>query len=139
MQKAVQRGMARKERRLPRYLSIDEKAFAKRHRYETLVCDQERGTVEYVTDDRQQESLERYYGQFTAKELGEVKAIAMGMWDPYVAATRAHVPEAADKIVFDKFHVVRTVTEAVDKVRCQEHAEAMRGRTPDRNQASLAG
>jgi len=121
MRKAVERGMARKERRLPRYLSIDEKAFAKRHRYETLVCDRERGTVEYVTDDRQQESLERYYGQFTATELAEIQAIAMDMWDPYIAATQAKVPGAADKIVFDKFHVVRTVTQAVDKVRRQEH------------------
>jgi transposase len=121
MRKAVERGMARKERRLPRCLSIDEKSFAKRHRYETLVCDRERGTVDYVTDDRQQESLERYYDQFTAKELAEVRAIAMDMWDPYIAATKAKVPGADKKIVFDKFHVVRTVTGAVDKVRRQEH------------------
>lgn len=121
MRKAVEQGMARKERRVPNYLSIDEKSFAKRHRYETLVCDRERGTVEYVTDDHKQESLERYYCQFTPEELVEVKGIAMDMWDPYIAATKAHVPGADDKIVFDKFHVVRTVTEAVDKVRRQEH------------------
>lgn len=121
MEKAVTRGMARKERRIPQQLSIDEKSFAKRHRYETLICDRERGTVEYVTDDRQQESLERYYRQFTAGELAAVKAVAMDMWDPYVAATKAHVPEAESKIVFDKFHVVRVVTQAVDKVRRQEH------------------
>jgi transposase len=121
MEKAVTRGRARKERRIPGYLSIDEKAFAKRHRYETLVCDLQRGTVEYVTDDRTQESLERYYSQFTAQELAQVKAVAMDMWDPYIAATHAFIPEAVDKIVFDKFHVIRTVTEAVDKIRRQEH------------------
>ena len=29
-----------------------------RHRYETLICDAEHGTVEYVVEDRRQESLE---------------------------------------------------------------------------------
>lgn len=123
MEKAVARGMARKQRRIPKLLSIDEKAFAKRHRYETLVCDLARGTVEYVVDDRQQESLEKYYRQFTKEELAGVSAIAMDMWDPYIAATKAHVPDAAGKIVFDKFHVIRAVTEAVDKVRRKEHKD----------------
>ena len=121
LDRAVARGRSRKERRIPEYLSIDEKAFAKRHRYETLVCDLRRGTVEYVTDDKSQESLERYYSQFTAEELAQVKAVAMDMCDSYIAATRAFIPEAADKIVFDKFHVIRTVTDAVDKIRRQEH------------------
>jgi len=121
MEKAVARGLARKQRRVPARLGIDEKAFAKRHRYETIVCDCERGTVEYVADDRQQESLEQYFRRFTPEELNSIKAVAMDMWDPYIAATKAYVPDAANKIVFDKFHVVRTVTEAVDKVRRGEH------------------
>jgi transposase len=121
MEKAVDRGLARKERRVPAQLSIDEKAFAKRHRYETLVCDCKRGTVEYVTDNRQQGSLEQYYRQFTPEELTGIEAVAMDMWEPYIAATKAYVPGAESKIVFDKFHVVRTVTEAVDKVRRNEH------------------
>jgi len=121
VEKAVARGLARKERRLPPYLCVDEKSFAKRHRYETLICDAQRGTVEYVVEDRRQESLEAYYRQFTGEELAQVRAIAMDMWDPYIAATQAYVPGAGEKIVFDKFHVLRTVNEAVDKVRRQEH------------------
>jgi transposase len=121
VEKAVARGLARKQRRVPEYLSIDEKAFAKRHRYETLVCDLKEGTVEYVVEDRKQESLERYYRQFKREELAQVKALAMDMWDPFIAATRAFVPDAEDKIVFDRFHVTRQVTDAVDRVRRQEH------------------
>jgi transposase len=45
----------------------------------------------------------------------------MDMWDPYIAATKDLVPEAEKKIVFDRFHVTRYVTEAVDKVRRREH------------------
>jgi len=49
VQRAVEWGLARKERRIPEYIGVDEKAFfLKRHRYETLVCDLKEGTVEYV-------------------------------------------------------------------------------------------
>jgi len=121
MAKAVARGQARKQRRIPEYLSIDEKAFAKRHRYETLICDLKRGTVEHIVEDRKQESLESYYQQFTLEERASVKAVAIDIWDPYIAATRAWIPQADEKIVFDHFHVTRQVTEAMDKVRRQEH------------------
>jgi transposase len=121
VEKAVARGLARKEHRIPEYIGIDEKAFAKRHTYETLICDLERGTVEHVVDERSQESLETYYRQFSKEELEGVKAVAMDMWDPYIAATRNYIPDAAKKIVFDHYHVTRQVTEAVDKVRKQEH------------------
>lgn len=125
MAKAVARGQARKTQRIPEYLSIDEKAFAKRHRYETLICDLKRGTVEHIVEDRQQVSLESYYRQFTEEERASVKAVAMDMWDPYIAATRAYIPQAEEKIVFDHFHVTRQVTEALDQVRRQEHKALM--------------
>ena len=123
MDKAVDRGLSRKERRVPEYLGIDEKSFAKRHRYETVISDLSRGTVECVIEGRRQESLEAYFVQFSKEELKQVKAIAMDMWDPYIAASKLFVPDAEDKIVFDRFHVMEQVTEAVDKVRRQEHRE----------------
>lgn len=119
LERAVKRGLRRKVRRIPAYLSIDEKSFAKRHKYETLVCDLKGGTVEFVVDERSQDSLETYYRQFKEEERRLVKGVAMDMWDPYIAATRDWLPKA--DIVFDRFHVVRLVTQAVDKVRRQEH------------------
>ena len=121
VERAVRRGRERKPHRIPAYLGIDEKSFAKRHNYETLICDLEQGTIEYVVDDRRQKSLEAYYEQFTPEELQGVKAMAMDMWDPYIAATQAYVPKAEEKIVFDRYHVTRLVSDAVDKVRRQEH------------------
>lgn len=121
MERAVARGLSRKKVRIPEYLGIDEKSFAKRHRYETLVCDLKEGTVECVLEDRNQESLEGYYAQFSRDELKGVKAVAMDMWDPYIAATKELIPGWGEKIVFDRFHVTRYVTDAVDKVRRQEH------------------
>lgn len=119
--RAVARGLARKPKRLPPRLGIDEKAIRKGHHYETIVVDLDTGTVEAVLEERTQASLEGYYRQFTEAERARIEAIAMDMWEPYVLATHACVPEAEKKIVFDKYHAVRTVTEAVDKVRRQEH------------------
>jgi len=121
MMKAVARGLSRKERRVPERIGIDEKSVGKGHDYESLVCDLDRGTVEYVVDDRKQESLESYFRQFTEEELSQIKAIAMDMWEPYIQAAQSCVPETADKIVFDRFHATRQVTDAVDKVRRGEH------------------
>jgi transposase len=121
MKRAVKRGMERRQRRIPKYLGVDEKSFAKRHKYETIVCDLERGTVEYVGRRRKQATLEKYYKQFSPEELGDIAAIAMDMWDAYIAATREYVPSSEEKIVFDRYHVTRFVTHAVDLVRRGEN------------------
>jgi transposase len=123
LERAVNRGRARKPHRVPVRIGVDEKSIARGHRYESLVYDLDSGTVEYVCDDRDQQSLESYYQQFTREELAKVEAVAMDMWDPYIAATKAHVPKADKKIVFDRFHVMRHVVEAVDKVRKNEHKQ----------------
>jgi len=125
MDEAVDRGLRRKGRRVPEYLGVDEKSFAKGHRYETVACDLRKGTVECVIEGRSQESLEAYFRQFSQEELKGIKAVVMDMWDPYIAATKAFVPDAEDKIVFDRFHVMEQVTGAVDKVRRQEHKKLM--------------
>lgn len=123
MERAVERGFSRKERRVPKRMGVDEKSFGKGQQYESLVCDLDRGTVEYVVDEREQVSLESYYQQFSLKELSGIKAIAMDMWDPYIAATMAYVPGAEKKIVFDRYHITTQVTKAVDQIRRQENKE----------------
>ena len=123
LDRAVKRGLKRKAHRIPARMGVDEKSIARGHKYESLVYDLDAGTVEYVCDDRRQESLESYYRQFSEKELAGVKAVAMDMWDPYISATKAYIPKADKKIVFDRFHVMRHVLEAVDKVRKSEHKQ----------------
>lgn len=43
------------------------------------------------------------------------------MWPAYINACRDKVPGADGKMVFDRFHIMRHVVDAVDKVRRQEH------------------
>jgi transposase len=123
LERAVERGRQRKEHRIPSRIGVDEKAIAKGHKYETLVYDNDAGTVEFVCDDRGKESLEAYYRQFTDEELAGVESVSMDMWDPFIAATKAYVPDAEKKIVFDRFHVMKYILKAVDDVRKSEHRE----------------
>lgn len=121
MERAVTRGQKAKKRQLIRRLGVDEKAVAKRHQYVTLVCDLDRATVEYIAEDRKKTSLDGYYRSLTARQLRGIEAVAMDMWEPFIASTVAHVPDGQSKIVFDRFHIMKHMTEAVDKVRKQEH------------------
>ena len=125
MERAVTRGRKRKTEKAVRRIGVDEKAAAKGHKYLTLVCDLDEGTVEHVSEDRKQESLESYYNGLTPKRRAGIEAVAMDMWDPFVAATKAKVPEAAEKIVFDRYHVMSHVGKAVDSVRKLEHRQLM--------------
>lgn len=120
-ERAVRRGLARRQPERAAHLGVDEKAIAKRHRYLTVVADLDRSRVLYLADDRKQESLDGFWATLTPEQLAGIQAVAMDMWEPYIQSTRAHLLGAAEKIVFDKFHVVRHIHEAVDRVRRSEH------------------
>ena len=121
MTRAVDRGLKAKRRRVIPHLGVDEKSVAKRHRYVTLVGDVDRGTIEFVSFDRKKSSLDAFYQSLSPKQLTGIRAVAMDMWEPYVCSTLQHVHDAANKIVFDRFHVMKHMLEAVDAVRKAEH------------------
>jgi transposase len=121
MERAVERGQKAKKRRVIPYLGVDEKAVARRHQYITMVCDLDRGTVEYLAENREKTSLDAYYDSLTVRQLAGIQGVAMDMWDPYIASTLAHVPEGRRKIVFDRFHIMKRMNEAVDQVRKEEN------------------
>jgi transposase len=121
MSRAVARGRARKPARLVRYYGVDEKAFRKGQRYHTVVCDLDRATVEWVGEGRRAEDLAPFYAQLTPAQREAIDAVAMDMWDAYIRATREGLPNGGERIVFDRFHAMQHVIEAVDTVRKQEH------------------
>ncbi len=121
MEQAVARGQRRKQHAVVPHLGVDEKAIAKGHTYVTLVCDLDHGQVEYVAEDRKKGSLDGYYQTLSKEQLAGIEAVAMDMWDPFLASTLEYVPEAASKIVFDRYHLMTHMGKAVDDVRKREH------------------
>jgi len=117
---------ARANRRGRSATSAWTRAFRKGHRYHTIVCDLEQATVEYVAEDRRLESLGAYYDRLTPAQREALAGVAMDMWEPYIQATRTRLPDGDGRIVFDRFHIMREMTKAVDTVRKQEHRAFLR-------------
>ncbi len=121
MQRAVARGKAAKDDAVPVHVGVDEKAAGRGQDYVTIVSDLDRGTVEYIADKREQTSLDGFFDQFSPAQLEAIEAVAMDMWEPYANSVRAHLDDADDKIVFDRYHVMSYLTKAVDTVRKAEN------------------
>jgi transposase len=120
-ERAVRRGLARKTKEIPELLGIDEKAWRKgQDSYLSVVCNLGEGTVEWIGDDRKAETLGEYFGRFTPDERTKVCGVAMDMWRPYALAVRTWIPDADRKMVYDRFHVMQELIEAVDRVRKAE-------------------
>ena len=127
-QRAVARGLLRKQAQPVTRLGVDEKSAGRGQNYVTVVARLEPGqaaTVEYVGDGRKQEALDGYWQQVSAEQRAAVEAVAMDLWEPYFNSTVAHVPEALNKIVHDPYHLGQMLSRAVDKVRRAEHRVLM--------------
>lgn len=54
------------------------------------------------------------------KNVAKLRLAVMDMWLPFRKSTQAHAPNA--DILFDKFHILRHLGDALDKVRKAEYA-----------------
>ena len=105
----------------PGVIGIDEIALRKGHRYRIVVSDLERRRpIWYGGEDRSEQSMDRFYEWLGGKKAKRVRLVVMDMWKAFEKSTRKNVPSAA--ILFDKFHVMRHLGEALDKVRKMEYA-----------------
>ena len=113
MERAVLRGRTAKGHSMPTLLGVDEKAIAKGHSYMTLVCDLQAATVEYIGEERREASLAAYFQAFPEQSRQQIEAISLDMWPAYINACQASVPQPDHKMVFDRFHIMGHVLEAV--------------------------
>lgn len=123
MDRAVERGLKRREAEPVKHLGIDEKAYRKGFRYLTLVNDLDRGRVLYIAENREESSLDGFWTALTQPQLHSIESVSLDMWDAYLNSVRKNLPDADKKIVFDKFHIAQYLGEAVDEVRRKEHKE----------------
>ena len=121
-ERAVQRGLRRKKHEVPELIGIDEKAYRRGQGwFMTIVSDAERGTVEWIGDDRRAETLMAYFERFSTEQLDQIRGIAMDMWKGYKLAIRTTVPNAERKMIYDRFHVMKDFNIALDMVRKREN------------------
>jgi transposase len=126
LQRAVKRGLSRRTVQAVENLGVDETSYQKRHEYVTVLLDKDRDSVIDVLHDRRSETLETWLTTQETSDLSGLRSISMDMWDPYIKAIKAAIPEAERKIAFDRFHVSRHINQALDNVRRREHAAFMK-------------
>ena len=105
----------------PKVIGIDEISIRKGHTYRIVVSDLERRRpIWFGGDDRSEASMDQFYRFLGKKKARRIRLAVMDMWKAFRNSTQRHAPQAA--ILFDKFHVMKHLGEALDKVRKAEYA-----------------
>jgi len=117
----------------PQVIGVDEISIRKGHDYRIVVSDLvRRRPIWFGGEDRSEASMSQFYAWLGKKKSSRIHLAVMDMWKPFRLATNAHAPQAA--ILFDKFHVIRHLGEALDAVRKSEYA-----RVQDRERRYIKG
>lgn len=103
----------------PRVLGIDEISIRKGHTYRIVVSDLERRIpIWFGGQDRSEKSMDEFYAFLGAKSSKNIRLAVMDMWKAFRNSTNRNAPQSA--ILFDKFHIIRHLGDALDKVRKSE-------------------
>ena len=105
--------------KLPEVLSIDEfKGNTEAGKYQCILTDPKNHRVLDVLPGRETHHLSSYFSSFSKEERNKVKVVVMDMWKPYQVMATTYFKKAI--LVIDRFHYIRQVLWAFDKVRREE-------------------
>ena len=127
LHRATRRGLERRKEteEVFEHVSIDEKSFQKGHHYATVLSHPESERVLEVVEHRTLEACRNLLDRtFTDEQRKSVRTISMDLWQAFISMAQENLPAA--EIVHDKFHLIKYLNEAIDKVRrreVKEHAE----------------
>ena len=117
--RVLRRWAAARPRKPLRYLGVDEIYLGKRDKFLTVVSDLDTGEPLWAGLERKRETLDRFFAEaLPPPRRRAVRALCVDMWEPFAQSLRAHLPHA--RLVYDKFHVLRHVNDAVDETRRAE-------------------
>lgn len=111
-------GLVRRDLSCITHIGIDEISRQKGHVYLTNAYDLRTGTLIWSGEGRTKDTLSAFFDFFGPERTAKLVGICCDMWPSYFETIKAKAPQAT--LVFDKFHIVRKLTEAVDIVRRQE-------------------
>lgn len=104
----------------PKAIGIDEISVRKGHTYRIVVSDLERRRpIWFGGHDRSVASMDQFWAYLGPKKAAKVGLCVMDMWPPFEMSATKNAPQAA--ILYDKFHVIRKLSEALDDVRRYEY------------------
>jgi len=103
-----------------RYVSIDEIAIKKGHKYMTIFTDISTGQIIHAVEGRSENVL-RPFLQLLAKKAKRLKGIGIDMSAAYASSVKKHLPAVA--IIFDRFHVTKLLNNTIDNIRRFEYSK----------------
>ncbi len=98
-----------------RRIGVDEFSYRKRHRYVTIVVDHDRRQVVWTSEGKGKAALGRFFAEIGPEGCQKLETVTMDMAAGYRRAVEDNAPQAV--IVFDRFHVQRLASQALDEVR----------------------
>jgi len=110
------------------YIGIDEISRKRGHVYHTQVYDLVEKRLLWSGEGRSSETLEAFFACLGEDRCEKIEAVCCDMWAPYIDVIKRRLPHAI--VVFDKFHIVRHLLDAVDHVR-KEEAKKLKSKDPD--------
>jgi transposase len=128
VQRAVEHGLKHRKLASTLLIGVDEISRRRGHVYHTQVYDLEDKRLLWSGEGRDAATLQRFFDELGPHKIARIQAVCCDMWNPYIDVLRQRVPHAA--LVFDKFHVIRHLLEAVNTVRKNE-ARELRATHPD--------
>lgn len=101
-------------------IGIDEVAYKKGHQYMTLIYQIDQGSKRLlgVVKNRTEKVLRGYFEECGQDWCSKVKIVCSDMWKPYLNVVKQKLPNALN--ILDRFHIVKKLSEAVDKTRREE-------------------
>ena len=103
-----------------RAIGVDEVSVKRGHTYRILVADLDRQRPIWMGgDSRTEADMDRFFEELGPERSGAIALAVMDMWRPFRKSTLRNAPNA--RIVFDKFHVLQHLSDALDQVRRQEY------------------
>lgn len=118
VERVVAEGLKRRAWKPLHVIGVDEVSRKRGHRYLTLVYDLERHQLIWIGEDRKKETLDSFFRWLNPRRCRSIQSVCCDMWAPYAKSVGEYLPNAT--LVFDRFHLVRHLLDAVDEVRRQE-------------------
>lgn len=130
----VEESAARQFKKPLRVIGVDEVSYGRgKRKYLTIVWDHTRARVVWIGEGRERDTLDAFFAKLGPRRSRRLRVVTMDMWQGYIGSVQAHAPLA--EIVFDRFHIERYLTQAVEEVRRQEffrrggiYRDAVRGK-----------
>ncbi|MEI6987091.1 MAG: ISL3 family transposase [Rhodospirillaceae bacterium] len=104
----------------PSTIGVDEISIKKGHSYRIVVSDLDaRRAIWFGGEGRTEADMDLFFAFLGMENSQEIKLAVMDMWKAFRNSTQRNAPQAT--IMFDKFHIVKHLSDALDEVRRSEY------------------